>query len=200
MKAILVTFLMFVFAASASAQGAGAVAALHTEATAVTDAAPAAPVAESTADAAVAVDVPPPEGTTNTSTGDAGATQVGDAEGDGGTEPEPTVGDIVKGAGDTFDIWKTQGWIAGLTALIYLLIQITKLGFIKTLLGVRKWLRPLIALVLGLAGSVFAAMNGGVVWWSALLGGIGAALGSSGFNELMNTVTPTGRAKRTGTG
>lgn len=197
------------WAATATAQqGAGPIAALH-PATATAEAGT--PAETTAAPTPTTTEQPPDDATAAPDAGEPAATPdagllqpdgESDAveEGDGGEEPEPTVGDIVSGGGEVYDIWKTQGWIAGLTALIYLLIQLTKIGFIKKWLGVRKWLRPLIALVLGLAGSVFAAMQGGVVWWSALLGGIGAALGSSGFNELMNAVTPSGRAKRTGDG
>lgn len=199
---------VFWAAPTTAQQGAGPIAALH-PATATTEVetpteTTATPTPTTTEqplnDATVAPDAGEP-----TVTPDSGLLQSdGETdmaeEGDGGEEPEPTVGDIASGAGEVYNIWKTQGWIAGLTALIYLLVQITKLGIIKKWLGVRKWLRPLIALVLGLAGATFAAMSGGVVWWNALLGGIGAALGSSGFNELLNTVTAEGRAKSTGTG
>lgn len=203
-KQLSVLFLLvavFWTATATAQQGAGAIAALNA-ATATAEAGTPAATTPTTTPAPA----PTPEATPDAGEpADATVTDSLQSDGetdavvaDGGEEPEPTVGDIVSGAGDVYNIWKTSGWIAGLTALIYLLIQITKVGFIKKWLGVRKWLRPLIAVVLGLAGATFAAMQGGVVWWSALLGGLGAALGSSGFNELMNAVTPSGRAKRTG--
>lgn len=184
--------------------GASALAELHDAA------ATAEPVAPATEETGVAADANgPAEPDAGTAEPDADSAETGtansdatneasDGADDAGEEEEPTVGDIAKQAGEVYNIWKSQGWIAGLAALIYLLVQVTKLGFIKTWLGVRKWIRPLIAFVLGLAGAVFANLAGGVVWWNALLGGIAAGLASPGFNEFINAVTPSGREKRTG--
>jgi hypothetical protein len=114
-------------------------------------------------------------------------------------EPEPTIGEIAEQGKEAIDIWKTQGWVAGLAAIIFLLVQITKVGFIKGLLGVRKWLRPLIAVVLGCIGAVLASIAGGVVWYNAVGGALVAALSAPGFSELLHAATSKGRAKRTET-
>lgn len=181
--------------------GVSAVAALH-DVTVLPDAeAPTLPPAAP--DAGVATSTP-----TEPGSADGGATEalaveatVTDAEGvtDGGEEPEPTVSDVVKEGEKAVDAFKNGQILFGMIAIVNILVMLTKFGFIKTLLGVRKWLRPLIAVVLGLVLGILTpiAFNG-IAWYVALFDGFVAALSSAGFNELMNTLTVKGRAKRTG--
>lgn len=65
--------------------------------------------------------------------------------------PAPDVGELLKQTGQVVSDWRTVGWLAGMIALINLLINLTRLPFLDALLAryKKKWLKPLIAAGLG---------------------------------------------------
>ena len=101
---------------------------------------------------------------------------------------EPTPG--AAAAVDPTDI----GVIGVMAALIGFLTQATKWGVFASL--VPAWLRPFIALGLGVCGGILDQVIRGESWSKAILGGIVAAATAVFGNQLAGSSTPGGRAKK----
>lgn len=92
--------------------------------------------------------------------------------------------------------WQTAGALAGLLALVQLLMKLSKLSIFDAWLGTKKWLRPLVAAILGGVTAFLTALSLGKPALAALVAGIGAGLASSGFHELMVIFDANKRAER----
>lgn len=86
------------------------------------------------------------------------------------------------------------GVIGLIAAAITFLTQATKWGALSNLIP--PWLRPFIALGLGVVGGVIDQVVRGESWSKAILGGIIAAATAVFGNQLGAGVTPSGRASK----
>lgn len=100
----------------------------------------------------------------------------------------PGVGELVSDAGKVIDDWKNIGWLAGVIALINLLLNLIRFTPIETwLISLDyKWLKPLIATVLGAALGGFSTFSTGAGVFNSIVAGAIAGLGSVGFHELVD--------------
>lgn len=115
--------------------------------------------------------------------------------------------DIIQQLSQVVTDWKTMGVLAGLLALIKVVIDLTKLASSPT---APKWVskafgwlkpawRPWFATGLGFVAVALAAKLEGKTWvealMSGLLGGV-LGLGASGAHEAIGSLKPTERAKK----
>ena len=98
------------------------------------------------------------------------------------------------------DTWKTVGWLGGMTAVIMLLLRLSKTplvdGLLTKFLGKKAWVRPVIALGLGVLGGFFQGLPNGIV--AALIGavaGLGAGAGAIGSHTALGRMTAGGAAE-----
>lgn len=91
-------------------------------------------------------------------------------------------------------------WMVGMSAIILLLLRLTKTPFLKGLLtkvaGNRPWLLPVIGLGLGVLGGFFQGLPGGII--PALIGavaGLGAGAGAVGTHTAIDRLSPSGAAE-----
>jgi hypothetical protein len=105
-------------------------------------------------------------------------------------ESETTPFDIFRDIGKIINDWRKIGWIAGLIALINLLINLLRFKPINEFLEEKdlKWLKPLAACVLGGALGGLTTYQTGVPWLNSVAAGVLTALGSVGFHELISTL------------
>lgn len=99
----------------------------------------------------------------------------------------PKIKDVISGIGKTINDWKALGWVAGLIALINLLIMVLKLPLLNNVF-VRyniKWVKPYIAVVLGALFVGFSSFATGAGVLNSIVAGIMAALGSVGLHEIL---------------
>lgn len=103
-------------------------------------------------------------------------------------EPPPEVGELVSGAGKVIDDWKNIGWLAGVIALINLLLNLVRFTPIETWLASLdyKWIKPLIATILGAALGGFSTFSTGAGILNSIVAGALAGLTSVGFHELVD--------------
>lgn len=101
---------------------------------------------------------------------------------------DPTPQDLIVGLGAVIDNWQNIGWVAGVIALITLLLGILRFKPIDEWLTSLdfKWIKPLIATVLGAALGGFSVFSTGAGVLNSIVAGILAGLGSVGFHELMD--------------
>jgi len=138
----------------------------------------------------VPAELPSPDGDIADDDSAAVPVEVPAVVGDPMTDPPSDVSGIVEGVSYVISSWKTLGWLAGVTALINLLILVFRFPFINDkLTGLKlKWLKPLIAVILGAAFGGFSAALGGEPAAQAIIAGVLAALGSVGFHQLIDTI------------
>jgi len=85
--------------------------------------------------------------------------------------------------------WKTVGYLGGLLALVAFLIMLMKLKFISNYLEAHdlKWVKSLVAAVLGGLATMFTAVLAGADWWPAgiiaFLSGAAAGFGAVGAHQ-----------------
>lgn len=88
---------------------------------------------------------------------------------------------------DTLEIfrsWKSGGAIVGLTAVVYFLTMLSKNVWVLS--AIPKYLRPWVALAIGIiSGSVGALASGAHFWPSAVMTGLAAGFGSVAFDQLL---------------
>jgi len=100
---------------------------------------------------------------------------------------EPDVNELATLLLKVISDWRGIGWVAGVIALINLLMNVLRFKPLKTWFEARGivWLKPLIAVVLGglMGGFSTFATGAGVV--GSIIAGVVAALGSVGFHELV---------------
>lgn len=111
---------------------------------------------------------------------------------------EVTAEDLALGVLDVINQWSTVGWLAGILALINLLLAATRFPPVDQFLtdSNLKWLKPLIAVILGGALGGFSvalatppderSTPAAVI--AAIVAGISAGLGSVGFHQLIDQV------------
>jgi len=102
---------------------------------------------------------------------------------------DPTdVEDIVEGVSYAISEWKNVGWLAGVTALINVLILLFRFPLVNTALSNlnAKWAKPLIAAILGAAIGGFSAALAGGTPGVAVVAGILAGLSSVGLHQLID--------------
>ena len=111
---------------------------------------------------------------------------------------EPDIGELVAEGAAVATAWKSLGWIAGVTALVNFLVNLTKLKFLATLIEKNdlKWIRPALALALALVISITAGLVLGKSIPIVIVEGVLAGVMAPGFHELFSILTPKGREKR----
>lgn len=107
------------------------------------------------------------------------------------------------GLGEMFDAlakipgtWQTVGWMGGMAGVIGLLLKLSKVPFLDKFLKNPVWLRPVLALGLGLLGGFFQGLPRGII--PALIGavaGLGAGTGAIGGTNALDRMTPSGAAE-----
>jgi len=100
------------------------------------------------------------------------------------------VDDLIKGFAQVVDDWKNLGWLAGVVALVNLLILVFRFRPINDALTNldAKWIKPLIAVILGAVFGGFSAALSGATVPVAILSGVIAGLGSVGFHQLIDQI------------
>lgn len=114
-------------------------------------------------------------------------------------DPAPSFNDLVQQALGTVSTWKAAGWLAGSLALVNVLMNTLKyepLAKFLTGLKIGWWLRPVLALVLGIAAGVLSSVVGGAPVGIAILVALLSGLGSTGFHELITAANERVRAER----
>ena len=111
--------------------------------------------------------------------------------------PAPSPGELVSGVGTVVDDWKNLGWLAGVIALINLLLNVLRLKPLNDYLADKdwKWVKPLVAVVLGSVLGGFSTCQSGASVLNSILAGFMAGLGSVGFHELMDKLKKQTTAK-----
>ena len=101
---------------------------------------------------------------------------------------EPTGDDIVAAVIKNVNDWKHGAWLAAVLGLAYLLVLLSKLKPIDALLKKHKvkWLRPILAAVFGGLAAAASAISIGEPPFGAIIAGVVAGLGSSGFHEVLS--------------
>jgi len=105
------------------------------------------------------------------------------------TEPVDAV-ELVTSVGKVIDDWKNVGWLAGVIALINLLLNLLRFKPIDMALERLdwKWLKPLIATVLGATLGGVSVFSTGAGILNSVVAGMLAGLGSVGFHELVDNL------------
>ena len=114
-------------------------------------------------------------------------------------DPAPSFNDLIQAALGTVSTWKAAGWIAGSLALVNVLMNTLKyepLAKFLTSLKIGWWLRPVLALVLGIAAGVLSSVVGGAPVGISILVALLSGLGSTGFHELITAANERVRAER----
>lgn len=104
-----------------------------------------------------------------------------------------TVGDLLSGGMDAYAAFKGLGVLAGLSAVINLLINLTKYGPLAVFIKRRgwRWLRPLLAFVAGAVGGVVAGLaegRGGIDLGLYVVGGLMSGGGAIALHELISVI------------
>lgn len=88
--------------------------------------------------------------------------------------------------------------VYGVLALIVLLLtRLSRLGWVGHYIKDRGigWATPLLAVVLGGLGGLFAALQQGQPWFPAMINGVIAGVGATGLYEVLRTTSATERNK-----
>lgn len=109
--------------------------------------------------------------------------------------------DILQQLGKVISDWNTVGALAGLIALVNLLVQLTKLhslpGFLgKAMAWIKPSWRPYLAIGLGMLGGFLVALQQGKSWGAAVVGGIITGLGAIGGHEAITQAQPSEKARK----
>jgi hypothetical protein len=98
--------------------------------------------------------------------------------------------ELVSSIGHVINDWKNVGWLAGVIALINLLLSLLRFRPIDMALDRLdwKWLKPLIATLLGAALGGFSTFQTGAGVLNSIVAGMLAGLGSVGFHELVDNL------------
>lgn len=95
--------------------------------------------------------------------------------------------------------WRTTGWLAGLIALINLLINLLRLPVLARWLERQnlKWIKPAVAAVLGGLLTAFLAYQDGRGVGGAAVGGLLVGLSATGVHELFSAPRRAARRRYT---
>jgi len=118
------------------------------------------------------------------------ATYVGASEVEK-TDPKPVDAvALVTSVGQVVNDWKNVGWLAGVIALINFLLSLLRFRPIDMAMDRVdiKWLKPLIATLLGAALGGFSTFETGAGVLNSIVAGMLAGLGSVGFHELVDNL------------
>jgi len=108
----------------------------------------------------------------------------------------PTFTDITQQGIVAIQTWKSVGYLAGMLAVVNVLVNATKLPFLSDFFSQRVWLRPLLATIFGALAGTLQAMVEGSPFLPSLLVGLIAGLGSVGFHELMQILNQRKQTER----
>jgi hypothetical protein len=99
-------------------------------------------------------------------------------------------GDLLIGVQKTVNDWRTLGWLAGIIALLQLLMKILKFGPVDEWFRVnkKKWLKPYIAAGIGAVLGGFSTYATGAGILNSVVAGLMVGVTSVGWNELVNKV------------
>lgn len=98
--------------------------------------------------------------------------------------------ELITEVGKVINDWRNVGWLAGVIALINLLLSLLRFRPIDMALDRLdwKWLKPLIATLLGAALGGFSTFSTGAGALNSIVAGMLAGLGSVGFHELVDNL------------
>ncbi len=107
---------------------------------------------------------------------------------DAASEDSPDVGEVISDAGKVIDDWQNVGWLAGLIALINLMMNMLRFKPINNWLTTLdyKWIKPLTAALLGAGLGGLSTYATGASAINSIVAGAMAGLSSVGFHELMD--------------
>ena len=93
--------------------------------------------------------------------------------------------------------WKTGGWMAGLLALVTLLMNLLRFGPINEFFRVKQlmWLKPILAAAFGAVAAGIGAGVAGAAVGPSLIAGVLAGLGAVGLYEVTKRRKAENRAK-----
>lgn len=96
--------------------------------------------------------------------------------------------DLLVAVQKTVNDWKTLGWLAGIIALLQLLMKILKFGPVDEWFRVnkKKWLKPYIAAGIGALLGGFSTYTTGAGVLNSVVAGLMVGITSVGWNELVN--------------
>lgn len=103
--------------------------------------------------------------------------------------PAPTPGELLVDAKDVYSTWKLLGALAGLAALLNLLVNLTKFGPVKEWFETnkKKWLLSYLSMGLGaLAGGLGAYLVGSDVVQGAVAGLMAGSMATGGHELVSN--------------
>ena len=105
--------------------------------------------------------------------------------------------DLLTDATKVYSDWKTGGWMAGLLALVSLLMNLLRFGPINDFFRSKQimWLKPILAAVFGAVGGGLTAGIAGAGVGPALISGVMAGLGAIGLYEVTKRRKAENRAK-----
>lgn len=89
--------------------------------------------------------------------------------------------------------WKEAGAIAGLIAVVAVLVQLSKLPKISKLIP--AIIRPWVAVGLGIIGGILTSVGTGTGLMQAVLSGVLAGLASTGLFEFLKPTVPSEKAQ-----
>lgn len=97
---------------------------------------------------------------------------------------------LITSVGKVIDDWRNVGWLAGVIALVNLLLNLLRFKPIDMALERLdwKWLKPLIATLLGALLGGFSTFSTGASVLNSIVAGMLAGLGSIGFHELVDNL------------
>lgn len=129
--------------------------------------------------------------------------ETSQAEAEGASTPSepaasaPSADDMVASVVKVAADWKAGGALAGVAALLALLLQISKMDLFRKLLDDkgRDWMRPLGLTLLATAGGLVSALQAGAPLGAAALAGAMAGLSGIGGRELLKHLSPAERSR-----
>lgn len=110
---------------------------------------------------------------------------------------EPSSDDLVKSVVKIASDWKAGGALAGVAAVLALLLQVSKMNLFRKLLDDkgREWMRPVGLTLLSAAGGVVTALQAGAPKGAAALAGAMAGLSGVGARELFKHLSADERSR-----
>lgn len=112
-----------------------------------------------------------------------------------GADPAEVISGLVKIVND----WKTLGWMAGLSAVVALILfVIRRVALVKNLLAKGpKWITPVVSAGLGAVGGFLSGFSAGGLpaGLVAAVAGLGAGLGAVGGHTMISRMSADGAAE-----